>query len=247
MDGKMKEQIHIITKFCLISFMAFFVFVSCKTKQKEEFLINQYQNYDMKKKEKLNTFNIDETVYEFYQTGDISIFEKYLGYNVERENIEEIDSSLLPISTFEDVCIRKNLFLKENWIIKKDLIIPICINHPSKGRLVLLIYNYFKKTKKGFFKRKFVCRIFKGYAYLSCPEGCYLQEDYPAFKEENWGTYYERERRKVAFVALDRTKPRPCYTKLRPLYMVYEENDKLVVEEPKDDKYYMWLEEWPID
>lgn len=55
MDGKMKEQIHIITKFCLISFMAFFVFVfvSCKTKQKEEFLINQYQNYDMKKKKNL--------------------------------------------------------------------------------------------------------------------------------------------------------------------------------------------------
>lgn len=99
MDGKMKVQIHTIRKLCLISFMFFSIFVSCKTKQKEEFLINQYQNYDMKEKEKLNTFNIDETVYEFYQTGDISIFEKYLGYNVERKNMEEIDSSLLPIST----------------------------------------------------------------------------------------------------------------------------------------------------
>ena len=258
----MKLQIHIITKFCLISFIAFSVFVSCKPNQKEEFIINQYQNYDMKKNEKLNTFNIYETVYEFYQTGDVSIFEKYLGYNVEMKNMdmEEIDSSLFPVSGFEDIFIRKNLFQKEKLILQKNLIVPLYINHPSKGRLVLLVYNYFKESKKTFLKREFVCRIFKDYAYLSCPEGCYLQEDNPVLDKKNhnyeknkdeepaldkkFSNYsYEKDNRKLAFFAENITKTRQYYTKLKPLYIVYEENDKLIVEEPNNDKYFMWLED----
>lgn len=168
-------------------------------------------------------FDVDGIVHRVYEGEDITILDKYFDYKVEN------------LSSFDDDIIRGTTFIRSKekeitylWFYVND-------SDYSDGMVILMLNMIRNKNHTQSY-------YFKDYKFIPGFSNNRIQYGKVSYGEpivEKGYTHYAVKDNIYGIYAYEGKNP-PYYKKVMPKYLVYVENGKLVVEEPKDDKYFIY-------
>ncbi len=111
-------------------------------------------------------------------------------------------------------------------------------NDYTQGMIITLVYSSIKGEKW----EKTQDFYLKDYKYIPGFSENRIQYGNVSYGEpqiDEGGKHYQTDENIFGIYAYEGKYP-PYYKEVKPKYLVYVENDKLVVEEPKDDRYFIY-------
>ena len=213
-------QKHIINKCLLLLILTLVSFTSCK-------------------KEKV--CDVANLIQRIYEGEDISILENALNCRVgEDEKNQQAWEITFPKKNY----LRGTTYV--NYVPGKYPLTYLWFycdkSDYTKGFIVLKLSKY--RKIKGIGQNKIIKDIYylDDYKSLSGFSKNITHFDYVSYGEpqiDEGGKHYQTDENIFGIYAYEGKYP-PYYKEVKPKYLVYVENDKLVVEEPKDDKYFIY-------
>lgn len=111
-------------------------------------------------------------------------------------------------------------------------------NDYTHGMIITLVYTSIK-GKKWEKTQDFYLKDYKYIPGFSKNKIQYGNVSYGEPQIDKGGKHYKTDENIFGIYAYEGKTP-PYYKEVKPKYLVYVENNKLVVEEPKDDKYFIY-------
>lgn len=185
--------------------------------------------------------DIETQIQHIYGGEDISILKNALDCNIKREENIPI---ILNSNINENVCL-----IGTRYIRKKATDNPITYlwfyedeSDYTKGMIILLLSRFRKIKGNGSSKKIIDTYSLKDYVLVPGFSSNITHFENVSYGEpniEHGCTSYNTDKNIYGIYAYEGKYP-PYNKKVMPKYLVYVENGKLVVEEPKDDKYFIY-------